>query len=246
MWKWVHKYGSPKTCYQFASRAQRYVALACLCFVIYGLFGGLLAAPPDYQQGNVYRIIYLHVPLAIGSLVVYMVMVVAVIFFLIWKIKVADIIAKVSAPIGAVFAFLTLVTGAIWGKPTWGAWWVWDARLTSELILLFIYLGIIALRSGIPEGQLAARATGIMTLVGVVNIPIIHYSVNWWNTLHQGSTILQLRTPTIAMSMLFPLLAMIAALLFYYLWVLLVKVRCEILLREQQTVWVREILGRVN
>ena len=178
MWTFISKAASPKTCYRLACRLQPFAIMLCLSFAAYGLVGGLLLAPPDYQQGSVYRIIYLHVPLAIGSMAVYMIMATAVIFFFIWKIKVADIVAKACAPIGVIFVFLTLLTGSIWGQPTWGTWWIWDARLTSELILLFIYMGIISLRSAIPEPALAARASGIMTLVGLVNIPIVHYSLD--------------------------------------------------------------------
>jgi len=178
---------------------------------------GLLFAPADYQQGDAFRIMYLHVPAAIWSLGVYMMMSISVLFFFIWKIKLADIIAKVSAPVGVIFTVICLVTGSIWGRPTWGTWWIWDARLTSELLLLFIYFGIMALRSAIPNPQLAARASGVFTLIGLVNIPIIHYSVNWWNTLHQGAS-LSLTNATIAPSMLHPLIAMIVGFLFYYGW----------------------------
>ena len=237
----IHKAASPKTTYRWARMVQPWIALFCLLAFAYGLYGGLVLAPSDYQQGNVYRIIYLHVPSAIWSLGVYMAMTAAVIVHFIWKIKVADIVAKVSAPIGACFALLTLITGSIWGKPTWGTWWIWDARLTSELILLFIYIGIIAIRSAIPERQLAAKASGVVTLLGVVNIPIIHYSVDWWHTLHQGATILKFSQPSIVPSMLYPLLSMIAAFMLYYVWLLLVKVRYELVKREKETAWVREI-----
>lgn len=235
----IIKIASPKTCYRLCALIQPWAMLLCLLAAIYGLVDGLWLAPPDYQQGDAYRIIFLHVPAAMMSLLVYMVMSVAVIFHFIWKIKVADIIAKSSAKLGMLFTLITLITGALWGKPTWGTFWIWDARLTSELILLFIYFGIIALRSAIPEPTLAARASGLMTLVGLVNIPIIHYSVNWWHTLHQGATLLQFSKPTIAPSMLHPLLMMIAANLFYFIWMLAASIRSELLIKEKNTTWVK-------
>ncbi len=241
MWKFIHQAASPKTCYRFSVALQPWIVALCLILLAYGLVGGLLVSPPDYQQGNVFRIIYLHVPAAIWSLGIYMIMAVAVIVHFIWKIKVADMVAKVSAPVGASFTLMTLITGSIWGEPTWGAWWVWDARLTSDLLLLFIYFGIIALRSAILDKALASRASGLMTLVGVVNIPIIHYSVNWWHTLHQGASLHLLSKPTIAPIMLYPLLAMIVAFLLFYVWVVLLKLRHELLIREQKTAWVRAL-----
>lgn len=242
MWTFIHKLGSPKTCYLLAQRLQPWVALLCLCCFTYGLIGALWLSPPDYQQGDVYRIIYIHVPAAIMSLAIYMTMTFAVIVHFIWKIKVADIAAKVSAPLGACITLLTLITGSIWGKPTWGTYWIWDARLTSELILFFIYISIIALRSAIPEKELSARASGILTLIGMVNIPIIHYSVNWWQTLHQGATLLKLSTPSIAPNMLRPLLAMILSMVFYYIWYLLTMLRYELLCREKNTHWIQSIV----
>jgi len=243
MFTWMHKLLSPKTSYRWAEMLQPWLALITCSLVAYGFVAALWLSPSDYQQGNVYRIIYIHVPSAIWSLGVYMAMSVAVIMHFIWKIKVADIVAKVSAPIGACFAVLTLITGSIWGKPTWGTWWIWDARLTSELILLFIYVGIIALRSAIPDTRLAAKACGVMTLVGMVNIPIVHYSVDWWNTLHQGATINIFSQSTIVPSMLHPLMAMIIAFGFYYAWLLSIKVRCELLHRERDTAWVKARLS---
>lgn len=212
------------------------------CAFAYGLVGGLWQAPADYQQGDAYRVIFIHVPAAAWSLGIYVMMSSAALVYLIWKIKIADIVAKLSAPIGASFTLLALITGSIWGKPTWGTWWIWDARLTSELILLFIYGGIIALRSAIPEPPLASQVSNILTLVGLVNIPIIHYSVDWWQTLHQGATILKLSAPSIATSMLYPLLAMLIAFFLYYLLVLLMGLRYELLKREQQTHWVQQLL----
>lgn len=246
MWTFIHKSASPKTCYRWAKHIQFWVAAVCIVLFFYGLYGGLIMAPTDYKQGDVYRIIYLHVPAAMMSLTVYVVMIIAALFYLIWRIKVADVVAKTSVSIGAWFTVLTLITGAIWGKPTWGTWWIWDARLTSELILLFIYMGIIAIRSAIPETQLAARASGIVTIIGGVNIPIVHFSVDWWNTLHQGASLSFFRPSTIAPSMLHPLIAMILAFLFYYVWLLLLKIRNELLARENDTTWVKNMLLKEN
>ncbi len=221
----MHHLISPKHCLAFISRYQKYVSFFLILFLSYGLYAGLFLAPKDYQQGNVYRIMYIHVPLAIMSLVIYVTMSIAALIYLIWKIKIADHVAKISAPIGAIFTALTLITGSIWGKPTWGTYWIWDARLTSELILLFIYFGIIAIRSSMSEPRLGAHASGIVTLLGLINIPIVHYSVDWWNTLHQGASILKWGAPTIAPSMLHPLLSMIIAALLYYILVVMVRLR---------------------
>jgi heme exporter protein C len=174
---------------------------------------------------------------------IYMVMVFAAVVHLVWRIKIADVVLISSAPIGASFAFIALVTGSLWGKPMWGTWWTWDARLTSELLLLFIYLGIIALHSAVEDRQSAGRATAVLTLVGVVNIPIIHYSVVWWNTLHQGTTVMRLDGPAIAPQMLWPLLSMAIAFKLYYFIVMMLRARGEILARETKSRWVRELVG---
>ncbi len=241
MLKIIYQMASPKAFYQLAGRLLPWIWTVCLTLFAYGLIGGLWLAPPDYQQGNAYRIIYIHVPAAALSLMVFVVMAVLSVIYLVWRIKLADVIAKVSAPIGAWFTFLALVTGSIWGKPMWGTWWIWDARLTSELILLFIYLGVIALRSALSHVDAAGRACGILTLVGVVDIPIVHYSVYWWNTLHQQATVLKFSKPSIAPGMLYPLLAMLAAFFFYYLAVMCMRARSELLIREARTQWVQEI-----
>ena len=210
-------------------------------FLVYGLLGALWLAPPDYQQGDVYRIMYIHVPLAIGSLALYTSMSVAAFIFLVWKIKVADMIVQAGARLGALYTLLTLITGAIWGQPTWGTWWIWDARLTSELILLFIYLGILLIRASISDRVQGAKVASVVTLIGFINIPIIHYSVYWWHTLHQGSSIFLLKQSTIAPSMLHPLLAMIAAFVCYSIGIMCVQVRAELLKREAQANWVASL-----
>ncbi len=242
MWTFIHKLGSPKHCYRIAGYFIPYLGTISIVCFIYGLVGGLILAPADYQQGDGFRIIYVHVPSAFLSLSVYMVMALSATVSLIWRIKMADVITKVSAPLGATFTFLALVTGSLWGKPMWGTYWVWDARLTSELILLFLYVGYMALESALEDRHMAARASNILVLVGVVNIPIIHYSVVWWNTLHQGASISLLNKPTIAPSMLYPLLAMLVAFMAFFFAVMLMRARCEILLREQKSNWVKELV----
>ena len=208
-----------------------------------GLYYGLVKAPPDYEQGDSYRILYIHVPAAWMSMFVYLIMAVSSGVFLVWRMKLADIVAEASAPIGASFTFLALVTGAIWGKPTWGTWWVWDARLTSELVLLFLYLGYIALRGAIEHQTTAARAAGVLAVVGVINLPIIHYSVEWWHTLHQPATITKLDKPSMHISMLVPLLLMVGAYQLFYFYTLCLRVRSGILRRESRSRWVNELLN---
>jgi heme exporter protein C len=241
MWKWFHQLASPPYFYRFAGRLVPWLAVVTALLIAGGLVGGLVLAPPDYQQGDAFRIIFVHVPSAWMSMFVYVVMAVAGGIFLIWNMKLADVIAGASAPIGASFTFLALVTGAVWGKPMWGAWWVWDARLTSELILLFLYLGVIALRSAIEDRRNAGRASAVLALVGVVNIPIIHYSVMWWNTLHQGPTITKLDAPSIHLSMLVPLLVMAVAFKLFYLTMVLLRARCDLLSRERDSAWAEEV-----
>ncbi len=236
-----HKFASPPYFHAFARRLSPWLfGLSAVLFVV-GLVGGLVLAPADYQQGDSFRIIYIHVPSAWLSMFVYMVMAGAGAVGLIWKVKMGDIIARSCAPLGASFTFLALATGSLWGKPMWGTWWVWDARLSSELILLFLYLGYLALQSAIEDRRAAARAGAVLAIVGVVNIPIIHYSVEWWSTLHQGPTVTKFDTPSIATSMLIPLLAMTLAFKTLFAAVLLVRTRCEILEFEQHTTWVREL-----
>lgn len=242
IWAFFHRCASPKHFYNIAGTLIPWFGIACLILMLLGLYGGLVYAPADYQQKDSFRIIYIHVPSAWMSMFVYMAMAVAAAIGLIWRMKLAEIVAASSAPIGASFAFLALVTGSLWGKPMWGTWWVWDARLTSELILLFLYLGIIALNAAIEDSRVAAKASGILALVGVVNIPIIHYSVEWWNTLHQGPTVTKLDNPSIHWKMLIPLLIMALAFKLYYATVLLMRARCEVLERERNSSWVQELV----
>jgi heme exporter protein C len=238
-----HKLASPKHFYRLSGRLIPWLGGLTAILLLAGLYLGLVVAPPDYQQGESYRIIYVHVPSAWMSLFIYVFMAVLSGIHLIWNIKLADVMATSSAALGASFTFLALTTGSLWGKPMWGAWWVWDARLTSELILLFLYLGYMALVSAIEDPRAAARAGGVLILVGVVNIPIIHYSVEWWNTLHQGPTVTKFDKPSIHFSMLLPLLLMALAFQLYYFTVVLMRARTEVLDRERRSAWVRELFA---
>ncbi|MEM7255519.1 MAG: heme ABC transporter permease [Pseudomonadota bacterium] len=241
--RFFHRLGSPRWFYAIANRLIPWLSWITLILLVAGLYGGFFIAPPDYQQGESFRIIYVHVPAAWLSLFVYVVMAVAGGISLIWRMKMADIVLMSSAPIGASFTLIALVTGALWGKPMWGTYWVWDARLTSELILLFLYLGVIALYNAIDDPKTAAKAAAILALVGVVNVPIIHYSVEWWNTLHQGPTVTKFDTPSIHITMLIPLLLMTLAFQAFYAWALLLRARCEVLVRERNARWVQVALN---
>jgi heme exporter protein C len=225
----VYRFIAIKHFYNLTGYLVPILAIFVLILGTYGSIGGLYLAPADYQQGDAFRIIYVHVPSAFLSLFIYLIMSISAAIGLIFRIKLADLIVSGSVFLGSWFTFLALLTGSVWAKPMWGAWWVWDARLTSELILLFLYLGIIALRSAIPERKVAAKASAILLMLGLSNIPIIHYSVYWWNTLHQGATIHLLSPSLIEISMLYPLWAMIAAFIGYYFIVLLLYIRCEVL-----------------
>lgn len=238
----MKKLASPREFYRFSGYCLPWLwSFFALAFV-FGLVDGLWWAPGDYQQGQGYRIMFVHVPSAMLSLGVYLLMASCAVVNLVWRIKLADVIAAVSAPLGALFTGLALLTGALWGKPMWGTWWIWDARLTSELILLFLYFGVMGLRAAIPDQERASKATSILLLVGVVDLPIIHYSVYWWNTLHQQSTLLKLGSPSIAPSMLYPLLAMIVAFGSYFVAVMLMSARTELVRRERHSQWVRQVV----
>ena len=203
--------------------------------LVVGLYLSFFVAPPDYQQGETVRIMFIHVPSAWLSMFGYGVMAVASLGTLVWRHPLADVTAKSAAPIGAAFTFLALVTGSLWGKPMWGTWWVWDARLTSELVLLLMYLGLIALWQAVEDPGRAARAAAILTLVGAINLPIIKFSVDWWNTLHQGESIFRAGGATIDASMLRPLFVMMGGMTVFYVTLLLMVMRNEILRRRVRT-----------
>ncbi|HZF27257.1 MAG TPA: heme ABC transporter permease [Steroidobacteraceae bacterium] len=243
MWTWLHKFASPPHFYRLAGQLAPWFGWTAFILIVGALYGGLVLAPPDYQQGDAFRIIYVHAPSAWMSLFIYVVMAASAAIGLIWRIKLAHAVAASCAPIGASFTFAALATGALWGQPMWGTWWVWDARLTSELILLFLYLGYIALRSSIDDLQRADRASAVLAIVGVVNVPIIHYSVVWWNTLHQPATVTKMAAPSISTSMLIPLLVMILGFTLCFVALLLVRVRGEVLRRERSAGWIREVMA---
>ena len=206
-----------------------------------GAVWGLAFTPPDFRQGNSYRIIFIHVPAAAVSLAGYYLMATAGGISLVWKIKLADMALRAAAGVGAALTFCALVTGSIWGKPTWGTWWVWDARITSMLVLLFLYLGVLALYEAFENRDTAARACAVLSLVGTVNIPIIYKSVDWWYSLHQPATIRFTGAPSMHPDMLKPLLLMIAGFYCLYALVLILRLRAEILEREEKARWVEEI-----
>jgi len=242
MWTWFYKLASPPYVYgAAASLGPWFLGLAAIT-IGYGLVDGLAFAPPDYQQGDAFRIIYVHVPSAWLSLFVYSSMAVAGAIALIWRIKMGHAVAAASAPIGASFTLLALVTGSLWGRPMWGTYWAWDPRLTSELILLFLYVGVMSLRSAFEDPARGDRAAALLAIVGLVNVPIIHYSVLWWNSLHQGATVAQLGKPKIALSMLWPLLSMALGFMLFYGAVLCMRLQGEVLNRERQAKWVREAI----
>ncbi|CDZ78916.1 Cytochrome c-type biogenesis protein CcmC [Legionella massiliensis] len=244
MWKFLYQLASPKTFYQMTKAWLSWLGLTALLFLVVGLIWGLVFAPPDYQQGDAFRIIYVHVPSAFFSMAIYGWMGFLALLLLIWRIKMAGLMLGIAAQIGASMAFLALVTGSIWGKPMWGTWWVWDARLTSELILLLLYLAILATKSSFQNKEQGDKIIAILTLVGLVDLPIIHYSVYWWNSLHQGATLTVFAKPKIAASMLYPLLSMLFGFAFYSLWIILHKARNEVLARELKQHWVKDLLER--
>nr|WP_297461568.1 heme ABC transporter permease [uncultured Halomonas sp.] len=245
MWGFIHKLGSPKWFYAISTRLQPWFWAAALVLLTIGSIWGLAFAPPDYQQGNSFRIIYVHVPAAILAQSCFVALAVAGLVFLVWKIKVADMAAVVIAPFGASMTFVALFSGSVWGVPTWGTWWVWDARLTSMLIQLFLYLGVIALRGAFLSRDSGARAASVLALVGVVNIPIIKYSVEWWNTLHQPATFTLTERPAMPAEMWLPLLIMVLGFYSFFIALTLMRTRSEILRRESTKRWVRELAGEL-
>lgn len=241
MWKWFHKLASPPHFYGLSAKMIPWFTLPGILLIVYGVYAGLFVAPADYQQGDAFRIIYVHVPSAYLSMMAYMVMAISAGIGLIWRIKLSHALAAAAAPLGAWFTFLALMTGAIWGRPMWGTWWEWgDPRLTSELIMLFLYFGYMALRSAIDDTEKADKASAVLALVGAVNIPIIHFSVEWWSSLHQGPTLVREGGPAIQTAMLYPLLAMILGFTLIFGALLLVRVRTEVLYRERRKRWVRD------
>jgi len=235
-----HHTGSPPWFYRFAGKLMPWLWVGFVVLAGIGLYLGLFRAPPDYQQGESVRIMYLHVPAAWMSMMIYGLMAIMGFIALVWRIRIMEILTISSAPIGAAFTLIALVTGSLWGRPAWGTYWVWDARLTSELVLLFLYIGIIALYNAFDEPRKAARAASLMAIVGAVNLPIIHYSVLWWNTLHQGSSV-SFSGSSIDASMLWPLLLMAVAFKFFYGANLLARARLHLLKQDRRKRWVHEL-----
>ena len=228
-WFW---FASPQTFFPLAGTLARWCGAAAALLAIAGLYVGFFVAPTDAQQGEAYRIIFIHVPAAWMSMFIYLVMAFWAAMGLAFNTRLSAMMARALAPTGALFTFIALWTGSLWGKPTWGTYWVWDARLTSELVLLFLYLGFMALQAAIDDPRRADRAGAVLAIVGAVNVPIIYYSVQWWNTLHQGASVSLTRAPSMAAAMLTGMLLMALAFWLYAIAVALVRVRCIILERE--------------
>ena len=237
------KFSSPQTFYPVAKKLSVIFFVLAAVLTIWGLYIGFFVAPTDFQQGESYRIIFIHVPAAWMSMFIYLVMAFWAGVGLIWNTRLSSMMAHALAPTGAMMTFVALWTGALWGKPTWGTWWVWDARLTSELVLLFLYVGYIVLRSSIDDPRRGDRASAVLALVGVVNVPIIYFSVQWWNTLHQGASVSLTKSPSMASSMLLGMLVMAFAFWMYSIAVSLVRVRKIIRQRESNASWLSESAG---
>jgi heme exporter protein C len=247
MWKFLYQMASPRSFFRMTQSWLPWLGSGAFIFLLAGIVWGLVFAPPDYQQGDAFRIIYVHVPAAFMSMALYAAMAFCAVLLLVWRIKLAGLMLTLLAEAGACMALLALITGSIWGKPMWGTWWVWDARLTSELILLLLYAAILTTSSAFSNREQSDKLVAILTLVGLVDLPVIHYSVYWWNTLHQGSTLSVFAKPKIAAPMLYPLLLTLTGFALYCLWVVLYKAGNEVLLREKKQHWVRELFeeGRV-
>ena len=231
----MHKYANPTRFLKLANRILPWSIGAMVILFGYGLYLSFFYSPEDYQQGQTVRIMYIHVPTAWISIQTYILMAVASAASIIWRHPLADIAAKSAAPIGLAFTALALITGSLWGKPMWGAWWVWDARLTSVLIQLFLYIGYISIWQAIEDQSKASRAAAILALVGIINVPIIKFSVNWWNTLHQPASIMRMGGPSIDGSMLAPLFYMFGGFMAYFITILLWRMKAELSARKLQT-----------
>jgi heme exporter protein C len=242
MWVWFHKLGSPPYAYRLAQRLQPWLLWSSVPLLLLAAIGGLWLVPQDYQQKDAFRIFYVHVPIASMSLGIYMFMATAAAVGVIWRMKVAYAAAAAAAPIGAAFTVLALITGSIWGRPMWGTWWVWDVRVTTETILLFFYISYLSLAKSFDDVSRADRTTAILAVVGSVNVPIVKYSVVWWNSLHQGSTVLKFGRPAMDRSMLWPFYVVMLAILLYFGGVLCNRLRAEILYRERRSQWIADVL----
>lgn len=238
-WAWL----SPKGFYRYAEMGIPYCKYTAIVLLCIGSVWGLFYSPADYQQGDMVRLMYIHVPAAIMSMAIYAAMGGMAILFLIWRMKVAGMMIGIMAEVGGMMALIALLTGSIWGKPTWGTFWVWDARLTSECILFFIYMMLLAIQAHIRYPA-SDKVLAIMTLVGLIDLPIIHYSVYWWHTLHQGSSFPLFAKPTIHSSIAYPLYMMVLGFMMYTIWTVLYQAQTQILMREYRQDWVKHILGK--
>ena len=241
-WAWFHRLASPPRFYALAGRCLPWLGGLAALLLLVGIVWGLAFAPPDYQQGDSVRILYIHVPAAMLAQSCYLLLAVTGVVSLVWKLKLADLALHCAAPIGASMTALALITGSVWGKPTWGTWWVWDARLTSMLILLFLYAGVIALGQALSNRESAAKACAVLAVVGVVNLPIIKYSVVWWSTLHQGATFTLGERPAMPAEMWAPLALTVPGFYCFFGFVLLLRMRHELLAREGRSQWAQAAL----
>lgn len=247
MWQWLFKLTSPKWFYTISGQIMPWLVGFTIFLLGIGLVWGLAFTPADYQMGENYRIAYIHVPTAIMSWSWYAMMAIFSGAFIIWRVKMADMAAKACAPIGLTITAVALFTGSVWGIPTWGTWWIWDARLTSTLVMLFLYAGVMALRAAYDSQEAGARAAAVLSLVGIVNVPIVKFSVDWWNTLHQGSSELSLsNTAANPPEIWVPAFFVGFGVLFFFLIALILRTRNEILIRERRADWVQEIFAEMK
>jgi heme exporter protein C len=240
MWTWFHKLASPPYAFRLCGILRPWFFWPAVIAMLIATYGGLVIVPADYQQKDAFRILYLHASAGMMSMMVYGVMAIAAAVGLIWRMKLAHAVAASCASIGAAFTVLTLATGSMWGRPMWGTWWEWDPRITSELVLLFMYVGYIALRSSFDDISRADRASAVLAIVGAVDVPIVHYSVIWWNSLHQGPTLTT--KGAISGSMVWPWLMMLLGYLLFFAAVLCDRIRVEILKRERNASWLNEMI----
>lgn len=241
MWKWLHPYAKTEKIYNLCQTLLPWFSAIGLLGLIIGTIWGLAFSPADYQQSDAFRIFYIHVPSAILSKSLYMGMAVAAFVGLVWQVKTSFISMVALAPVGALVTFISLITGAAWGKPMWGTWWEWDARMTSQLVLLFLFFGVMSLYKSFEDKQQGSKAAAVMAIVGVINLPIIHYSVEWWNTLHQGATLMKMDKPSMAIEMLLPFLVCLVGWMMASGAIALLRIQNEILRREMKRPWVVQL-----